>query len=240
VGDLVSGISIAKSLELTLLGPVTTVDDVRAGCSLAVDANLAAVCVWPAHVRTAAEALVGSATRACAAIAFPYGHDTVEAKLFAIDRAVRDGASELAVLLDPSPLVAGRVDLALEEVERVCSRVSISQLQTTRGRSELTLVLETTLLDCTRLEPLWQAMGEGPVGFLQTSSGHQTRAVTDDHVRSLRDLLPDDVAIKAVGGIHSLADASSLLTSGAVRVGAASAVAIAQQERHERQVNAPR
>ena len=234
-----SGISIAKSLELTLLGPLTTPADVRAGCALAVDSHLAAVCVWPSHVTTAAQVLAGTTTRLCAAIAFPYGHDTVETKLFAIDRAIGDGAGELAVLLDQSLLIGADIDGALREIDRVCSRTSISQLHTTRGRSDVTFVVETTLLDCERLTPVWQAMGDGPVGFLQTSSGAQPRAVTVDHVRTLRELLPGDVAIKAVGGIHSLADASSLLTSGAVRVGAASAVAIVQQEQRERQADAP-
>jgi deoxyribose-phosphate aldolase len=235
----VSGISISKSLELSLLGAVTTADDVRSGCTLALDCNLAAVCVWPAHVAVAAAQLAGTHARVCAAIGFPYGHDTVDAKLYAIDRAVRDGAAELAVMLDPSLLVAGDIDAAITEFRRLAAHTSVSQLVTTRGRSDLTVVVETTLLDLARLTPLWEALGEGDVGFLQTSSGHQPRAVTDDHVRDLRALLPQDVAIKAVGGIHSLADASALLTSGAVRVGAASAVAIAQQERQERQVNAP-
>jgi deoxyribose-phosphate aldolase len=105
---------------------------------------------------------------------------------------------------------------------------------TTRGRGNLTLVAETTMYDCAELAPLFRRLHDSGVDFLQTSSGHQTRAVTEQHVRELRELLPVDIAVKAVGGVHNLDDAVGLLASGAVRVGSGSAVAIAQQEREQR------
>jgi dihydroorotate dehydrogenase len=55
-------------------------------------------------------------------------------------------------------------------------------------------------------------------------------------VRSLREHLPADIAIIAVGGIATLEDATDLVTAGAVRVGSGSAVAIIDQERHAREV----
>jgi deoxyribose-phosphate aldolase len=69
------------------------------------------------------------------------------------------------------------------------------------------------------------------VGFIQTSSGFQTRAVTEDHIRLLREHLPPEVSIKAVGGVGDLAHAQVLLNAGAVRVGTHSAVSIAREER---------
>ena len=231
-----SGLSISKSLELTLLRPTVTHDDVRSGCELAQEYHLATVCVYPVHVALAAGVLAGSDTRVCGAIGFPFGQETIAGKLVAIEQAQSDGADEMAVMLDHSTIVSGDLRGALAEVGHICANAFWSSLVSTKGRAQLTLVVETTMYDCTALEPLWELLHDSPVGFVQTSSGHQSRSVTEDHVRLLRDLLPDDVAIKAVGGVHSLPDAIGLLAAGAVRVGTGSAIAIAEEERHQRQV----
>ena len=230
-----SGLSIAKSLEFPLLRPTVTHDDVRAGCELAREYHLAAVCVDPVHVARASKLLDGADTRVCAAIGFPYGQETIQSRLVAIEQAQADGAHEMAVMLDHSALVSGALPKVLHELERICASSFWSSLTNTKGHGQLTLVAETTLLDVGALGTLWQRLRESPVGFLQTSSGHQARAVTEAHVRGLRELLPPDVAIKAVGGVDSLADATALLSAGAVRVGTGSAIVIAQEERHERQ-----
>ncbi|MCW2928971.1 MAG: deoxyribose-phosphate aldolase [Thermoleophilia bacterium] len=232
-----TGISIAKSLELHLLQPLVTRDEVRAGCLRAADAHLASVCVWPAHVALAASTLAGRDTRVRAAIGFPYGQETASVKLAACDRALADGAHELAVMLDHSALAPGGDPAAARvELDQVLQHAWWSALNAARGRAELTVVLETTMLDLRELAPVFERLHDTPAGFLQTGSGHQPRAVTEQHVRALRELLPADIAIVAVGGVAQYDDAEALVTAGAVRVGSGSAIAIIDQERHAREV----
>ena len=165
------------------------------------------------------------------------GQETAVVKLAACDRALTDGAHELAVMLDHSALGPGGDPLVVrEELDRVLGHAWWSALNAARGRAELTLVLETTMLDLEELAPVFERLHESPAGFIQTGSGHQSRAVTEQHVRSLRERLPADIAIVAVGGIATLEDATDLVTAGAVRVGSGSAVAIIDQERHVREV----
>ncbi len=233
-----SGISIAKSLELHLLQPLITREEVVAACERAGEAHLAAVCVWPVHVPLAAESLAGSDTRIRAAIGFPYGQDRVDVRVAACDRAIRDGAHELAVMLDHSLIedeVAGPAALA-EEVDVLLGHAWWSSLNSARGRGELSVVLETTMLDLPRLQPVLERLYDSPAGFLQTGSGHQARAITERHIRELREQLPHDIAIIAVGGIATLGDAEAMLVAGAVRVGSGAALAIVDQERHAREV----
>jgi len=233
----VSGISLAKSLELHLLRPLITREEVRAGCERAAQAHLAAVCVWPAHVALAARVLHDSDTRVRAAIAFPYGQEHVRVKIAACDQALADGAHELAVMLDHSSLgPEGDAAAALAELDELLQHAWWGALTAARGRAELTVVLETTMLDAPDLEPLLARLHESPAGFLQTGSGHQPRSITEHHVRALREQLPADVAIVAVGGVATLQDAESLVVAGAVRVGTGSASAIIDQERHAREL----
>lgn len=233
-----SGISIAKSMELHLLQPLITREEVRAGCRRAAAAHLASVCVWPTHVALAADELSGSDTRVRAAIGFPYGQDTIDVRIAACDRALRDGAHELAVMLDHSQLGDdhGSLPGMGQELDRLLGHAWWSSLNSARGRAELTIVLETTMLDVAMLGGVLERLHESPAGFLQAGSGHQPRAITEQHIRALREQLPNDIAIIAVGGIATLEDAAVMLAAGAVRVGSGAAVGIVDEERHERQV----
>lgn len=233
-----SGISIAKSLELHLVRPLITRDEVLAGCAQAAAAHLAAVCVWPTHVAAAAAALAGSDTRIRAAIGFPFGQDAPSTKLVACQRALADGAHEVAVMLDHSTLgsTSGQAEptAALEELDRLLEHAAWSSLTAARGRAELTIVLEAMLLAPEVMAPLLTHLHDSPVGFVQTGSGHQPRAVTEHDIRVLRDLAPADIAIVAVGGVATLTDAAALIVAGAIRVGSGSATLILEQERRSR------
>ena len=229
-----SGISIAKSLELHLLRPLITMDEVRIGCEQAALAHLAAVAVWPTHVALATEQLSGTDLRVRAAIGFPYGQEAAPVKLAGCDRALADGADELAVMLDHSSIAAGELAPARRELDSLLEHAWWSALTAARGRADLTVVLEATMLDIPALAPLLDGLHDSAAGFVQTGSGHQPRAVTEQHVRALRETLPPDVGIVAVGGVAELRDAEALVVAGAVRVGSGSAVAILEQERHAR------
>lgn len=229
-----NSLSLAKSLECTLLRPNVTVEDVHSGCELAREYHLAAVCVYPVHVALAAKLLGGSDTRVCAAIGFPYGQETIPAKLISIEQAQSDGADEMAVMLDQSALIGGDLATARHELDRVCSRLFWNSLVSTRGRTLLTVVVETSLIGIETLTPLWSSLDDTPVEFVQTSAGHQPRAATEDHVIALRQSLPENISIKAVGGVQTVDDARGLLAAGAVRVGTGSAIVLAQEERQQR------
>lgn len=231
-----SGISIAKSLELQLLRPLVTRAEVHAGCEQAAAAHLAAVGVWPTHVTLASEVLAGTDTRVRAAIGFPFGMEAGSVKLAACDRALADGADELAIMLDHSPFADGGMPAeAIAELELLLAHAGWSTLRGSRGGGELTIVVETSMVELDVLTPVLERMHESPAGFLQTGTGHQAHAVTDREIRDLRDPLPSDIAIIAVGGIASLDDAHNLLTAGAVRVGSGAALAILDQERRARE-----
>jgi deoxyribose-phosphate aldolase len=235
-----SGISVAKSLELHLLQPLVTREEVRAGCARAAEQHLAAVCVWPVHVPLAAAQLAGSDTRVRAAIGFPFGQDSIDVRVAACDRAISDGAHELAVMFDHSLLGSPGDEQALAaELDRILGHAWWSSINSARGRAQLTVVLETTMLDLDAIAPVLARLHDSPAGFLQTGTGHQPRAVSEQHVRALRELLPSDIAIIAVGGISTLDDVEAMLAAGAVRVGSSTAAAIAEQERQALRLRQP-
>jgi deoxyribose-phosphate aldolase len=229
-----TGLSIAKSLELLLVEPTVTGDDVDAACVHARDLHLAAVCVAPVNVQRAVSALAGTATQVCCVISFPAGHDRVETKLFAVDLARQDGAHRITIALDHAALAAGDVGRVRAEVRAILAHERRAELGAGGGDPYLTVAFETMQHDLERLQLLLDEMHDTGIGFVQVSTGWSGHAITDEHVRRLRDALPDDVGIKAVGGVSTLEDAVGLVNAGAVRVVTGSAIAIALEERRER------
>lgn len=231
----VSGISLAKSLELHLLQPRISRDDVAAGCRAAAHVHLAAVCVWPAHVRIARDVLAGSDTRVRAAIAFPYGLDVAATKLAACDQARHDGADALSLVLDHSRLAGtDAADVVAEELDRVLAHAGWTSLRGARGDAELTIVIEMALLPDHVVRTLAQRLDHDAAAFVQTSTGHHPVRTTTQHVRDLREYAPSDVGVIAVGGITTCGEARELIGAGAIRIGTSAALSILDEEQRER------
>lgn len=66
-------IDIAPLIDHALLNPTATPDLVEQWCEEADRFQFAAVCVYPAHVRQAAELLRGKQPKVCTVIGFPQG-----------------------------------------------------------------------------------------------------------------------------------------------------------------------
>lgn len=227
----VSGLSIAKSLELHLMHPGLTSDDVVAGCSRAADLHLASVLVAPVHVAAAARELAGRDTRVCAAIGFPWGSELRATRLHALDQARSSGADSMTIAVDHSLMIAGDVRQATDELVVMLEHVSWASLVSTRGHGTITIAAETMRIDCPLFASWFAACAESPAALLQTSTGFDQDPITEDHIRLIRDLLPSDLGITAVGHIATLDDAAGLINAGATRIGTRSALAIAERER---------
>ena len=73
--------AIAKLIDHSLLLPTMTVSDLEAGCRLALDYDVASVCILPYYLKRCAEILRGSAVQASTTIGFPHGGHCTAIKL---------------------------------------------------------------------------------------------------------------------------------------------------------------
>ena len=64
---------IAKMIDHSLLNPILTDRDLEEGCRLAVEYNVASVCVMPYFLKRCAGILQGSSVKASTTIGFPHG-----------------------------------------------------------------------------------------------------------------------------------------------------------------------
>ncbi|MEJ7752264.1 MAG: hypothetical protein WKF46_04890, partial [Candidatus Limnocylindrales bacterium] len=99
---------IAKAIDHSLLRPELDDAFVEDGCRLALEYDVASVCVRPVDVARAREILAGSDVAVGTVIGFPHGSHRTETKLFEARRALADGATELDMVIDIGALKSGR------------------------------------------------------------------------------------------------------------------------------------
>ena len=210
-----------RMVDLTTLEGADTPGKVRALCAKArrPDAGdpdcppVAAVCVYPSMVATAARELRGSGIRlASVATAFPSGQAPLAVKLADTRAAVADGADEIDMVINRGAFLSGRYLEVFEEIAAV---------KVASGSAHLKVILETGELatyDNVR-RASWLAMLAG-AHFIKTSTGKVTPAATLpvtlvmlEAVRDFRAATGRQVGVKAAGGIRTSKDAIKYLVT---------------------------
>ncbi len=209
-GSKVAGLRMAVSMvDLTTLEGKDSPGKVRALCRKAVcpDSTLAdlpsvaAVCVYPALVGTAVQALQGSGVRtASVATGFPAGQTSLESRLDEVRAAVGEGADEIDMVISRGALLSGdgsRVKDEVAQVKGVC------------GTALLKVILETGELETLdRVAEASRLAIAGGADFIKTSTGKVAPAATMEAglvmLEAIRDHFQSTgraVGMKPAGGI---------------------------------------
>ncbi|MEC4814952.1 MAG: deoxyribose-phosphate aldolase [Scytonema sp. PMC 1069.18] len=211
-------IDIAPFIDHALLVPTATPEQVEQWCEEADKFHFASVCVYPSHVRQAAELLHGKKPKVCTVIGFPTGATTSATKLYEAQEAVENGASELDVVINLGWLKAGKNDDVHREIAEICAETG----QTVK------VILETTLLTDAEKRLAAELAMEAGAAFLKTSTGWNGGATVAD-VRILKEVTGESVGIKASGGIRTVDQALDLILAGATRLGTSRSVDLLRQ-----------
>ncbi|HIK43971.1 MAG TPA: deoxyribose-phosphate aldolase [Leptolyngbyaceae cyanobacterium M65_K2018_010] len=201
-------IDLAPLIDHALLTPTATPDQVAQWCADSDRYGFASVCVYPVHVRQAAELLHQRPVKVCTVIGFPTGATTSATKLFEAQEAVENGATELDVVINLGWLKSGQADALHREIATLCEDTG----------QPVKAILETALLTPPEITLAAEVCMDAGVAFLKTSTGWQGGA-TVEVVRQLHGLTKGRVGIKASGGIRTAAQAVALVQAGATRLG---------------------
>ena len=208
-----------RMVDLTTLEGADTPGKVRALSAKALRPDpadptcppVAAVCVYPAMVPTAAAVLAGSGVHlASVATAFPSGQAPLEVKLADTRDAVACGADEIDMVISRGAFLAGDYGRVFDEIVAV---------KEAAGPAHLKVILETGELgtyDNVR-RASWLAMLAG-ADFIKTSTGkvsvNATLPITLvmlEAVRDFRSRYGRQVGVKPAGGIRTTKDAIKYL-----------------------------
>jgi deoxyribose-phosphate aldolase len=215
---------IARLIDHTVLAPDTTEDRIRELCAEARANCFASVCLKPCWVPLAAEELRGTASAVCTVIGFPFGANRAPIKAAEAAQAVRDGASEVDMVLNVGFLKSGKY----AEVEEDIRAVVAAARDASSGRALTKVILETALLTDEEKVIACVLSQNAGADFVKTSTGFAKGGASPEDVALMRRVVGERMGVKASGGIRSLETAREMVASGATRLGASASVAIVQ------------
>ncbi|WP_272493482.1 deoxyribose-phosphate aldolase [Rhodocaloribacter litoris] len=211
---------LARMIDHTALKPETTEADVHRLCEEARRYCFASVCVNPCWVPVAAGLLRGTPVAVCTVIGFPLGATQTAAKVCEAEHAIRDGATELDMVLNIGKLKSGDYDYTERDVRAVVETARAG------GRIIVKVILETALLtDEEKVIAAVLAQNAG-ADFVKTSTGFSRGGATVEDVALLRRVVGHGMGVKASGGVRSREAAEAMIAHGATRIGASASVEI--------------
>lgn len=213
---------IASLIDHTLLKPEATPEQIAQLCSEAREYRFAAVCVNPVYVKLAWDLLKGSPVKVCSVVGFPLGATMPEAKAFEARQAIRDGASEIDMVIHIGALKAGDDDLVERDIATVVEACHA-------GGAICKVILETCYLtDDEKIRGCILAKRAG-ADFVKTSTGFGPGGATPEDVALMRRTVGPEMGVKAAGGIRTLETLQRMVAAGANRIGASASVKIMQE-----------
>ncbi|KJS22682.1 MAG: deoxyribose-phosphate aldolase [Clostridiaceae bacterium BRH_c20a] len=214
-------VDIAKYIDHTILKPQTTEAEIVELCREAKQYGFAAVCVNPCYVNLAAKLLTGTKVKVATVIGFPLGANTMEVKAFEAERAFKEGAQEIDMVINIGALKSGKYDYVQEDIYAV---VNVAKNQV--PKKLVKVIIETSLLTNEEKEKACQLVLAAGADFVKTSTGFNGGGANLEDVQLMKRVVGEKVKIKASGGIRDVKAALLMIEAGAERLGTSSGVAI--------------
>lgn len=221
---------VAKMIDHSLLHPTMTDQELRDGCQVALDYDVAAVCIKPYFVKECTEILAGSNVNVCSVIGFPHGNGTIKAKVYETKLACQDGATEIDMVVNAGKVLG-------EDWRYVKKEIYAINKECLKHGAILKVIFETDFITKDKhKKKLCQICSAVGVAFVKTSTGYGYVKGEDGHygyigatehdINLMRKYSAPEVQIKAAGGVRTLDGLLRMKELGCSRLGASATVAI--------------
>ncbi len=204
---------IAKMIDHSLLNPLLTDAELEAGCRLARDYDVASVCIKPYFLKRCSELLAGSSVAASTVIGFPHGGNMTAIKLAEAEQALRDGGTELDMVVNVGKVLGEDWAYVRQDIEAVVEAAH-------QAGAIVKVIFENCYLQDKHKIRLCEVCAELGADFAKTSTGYGTGGATIEDLKLMRAHLPASVQVKAAGGIRTLDGLLEVRSLGVARVGA--------------------
>lgn len=205
-------------IDHTLLKADATKEQIVTLCEEAKQYTFASVCVNPTWVKAASELLNRTEVKVCTVIGFPLGASTSATKAFETEDAIKNGATEVDMVINIGALKDKNYDLVKEDIKAV--------VDAAKGKALSKVIIETSLLTNEEKEIACKLAVEAGADYVKTSTGFSTGGATVEDITLMRKTVESDIGVKASGGVRSSEDTEKMIAAGATRIGASSGVAI--------------
>lgn len=217
---------VAAMVDHTNLKAYATREDFQKLCDEARAYGFKSVAINTYPVRMCREMLEGSDVLTGAAVGFPLGQMTIEAKVAEAEDAVKNGCQEFDYVCNVGKVKEHDFDYLEREMAAL---VAVAR----RTGICCKVIFETCYLTEEEIVALAQVASRVKPDFVKTSTGFGTAGATAEHVALMKRHAGPDVQVKAAGGIRSWAAAKAMIDAGATRLGTSSGIKIIEEMRAE-------
>lgn len=210
---------ILGHIDHTLLKAFSTWDQIKALCDDAVEYKTASVCIPPSFVKRAKETY-GDALNVCTVIGFPLGYNTTAVKAFEVKEAIREGASEVDMVINIGALKDKDYDYVQNE---------IAELKKAAGDRVLKVIVETCYLTEEEKAKVCELVTNAGADYIKTSTGFGAGGATIEDINLFKAHIGPSVKMKASGGVKTVEDLEMFLDAGCERIGTSSAIGLLKE-----------
>jgi len=213
---------IAKMIDHSLLVPTITDEHLEKGCHVALDYDVASVCIKPYYLKRCAEILKGSTVKASTTIGFPHGGHTTATKVAESKQAISEGCQELDMVVNIGKVLSNDWDFVRADIKAVVDLAhDMGQI--------VKVIFENYYLSDEHKIRLCEICGELKADFVKTATGFAEGGATIEDLKLMRKYSPSHVQIKAAGGIRTFEKLLEVRSVGVTRVGATRTVDILEE-----------
>lgn len=198
---------IADRIDLAVLKPDSTLDDVDRAIILANRYQVASLCVYPDAVTWAVKGYHNVST----VISFPFGYSTLATKIYETCRALDEGAKEIDAVINHGSFAKGDywyVGHELEHIVRTCNKYN----------AITKVIIETCLWPNANVQLACQLVKDSGALFVKTSTGFVGDG-SPPNIIKVQIMLDSGLKVKASGGIRTREQAERYLNMGCSRLG---------------------
>lgn len=211
--------AILNRCDHTLLKPFSTWEDMIPICEDALKYHTASVCIPPSFVKKAHETY--PELNICTVIGFPNGYNTTAVKVFEAKEAIREGASEIDMVINIGAMKAGDYDFVEQEITAL--------REATRGKI-LKVIVETCYLTEDEKIKVCELVTNAGADFIKTSTGFGPSGATIEDINLFKKHIGPNVKMKAAGGISTVEDLEAFVNAGCARIGTSRAVGLLKDQ----------
>lgn len=209
---------INNYIDHTLLKSDATREEIEDICDEAMAYKFKAVCVNSSWTSLVFEKLKYVDVEVCTVVGFPLGAMSKEAKIFEAKDAIKNGASEIDMVLNIGKLKDKEYEYVEDEIRKVKEVIGKDTI--------LKVIIETSLLDDEEKKIACEIIENAGADFVKTSTGFSTSGAKVEDIKRIREVVKDRLKIKASGGIKTYEEAVEMINAGADRIGTSNGVKI--------------
>jgi deoxyribose-phosphate aldolase len=213
---------IAKMIDHSLLHPALTDAELHEGCRIAVNYDVATVCIKPYYLKRRVALLGSSTVKPGITVGFPHGGHTTAVKVAEAKEGLRDGARELDTVVNIGKVLSRDWDFVRADIAAVVKAGH-------DGGALVKVIFENCYLKDEHKVALCGICGEIGADFVKTSTGYGSGGATIEDLKLMRAHSPAHVQVKAAGGIRTLDALLEVRALGVSRVGASRTVEILEE-----------